>query len=308
MIKTTLKLKDVVLYISNLTTNIEFKKYTLTNTDWEALQELANIFIIFISPTIKLQGQIYTTINKSLLFIYQIYNKLEKQLHILEDKQRYNNTLEYIPSLIEAIKTGLEKLKKYYPRKLNSTTIKEYKPYLFSIIVDPRFKLLHFKEQGLLHFYTTISRDISAIFKAEYFRLKADIKGKSANPTVSFNELIEDTSEVFNISDNSEKELYIQPETIEEEYIIYFKERNEGAKTHPLDWWKTNSHRFPILAVLARRYLAILATSASIESIFSIGGNIITKLRSSLQPETVKELILLKSWGIKDLEELNSHL
>jgi len=27
-----------------------------------------------------------------------------------------------------------------------------------------------------------------------------------------------------------------------------------------------------------------------------------------LQPETVKELILLKSWGIKDLEELNSYL
>jgi len=27
-----------------------------------------------------------------------------------------------------------------------------------------------------------------------------------------------------------------------------------------------------------------------------------------LQPETVKELILLKSWGIKDLEELNRHL
>jgi len=54
MIKTTLELKDVVLYISNLTTNIEFKKYTLTNTDWEALQELADIFIIFVSPTIKL--------------------------------------------------------------------------------------------------------------------------------------------------------------------------------------------------------------------------------------------------------------
>jgi len=95
---------------------------------------------------------------------------------------------------------------------------------------------------------------------------------------------------------------------MEEEYIIYFKERNERAKTHPLNWWKTNSHRFPILTVLARRYLAIPVTLASIESIFNIRGNIIIKLRSSLQPETVKELILLKSWGIKDLEELNNHL
>jgi len=59
---------------------------------------------------------------------------------------------------------------------------------------------------------------------------------------------------------------------------------------------------------MARKYLAIPATSASIESIFSIGGNIITKARNSLQPETVKQLILLKSWGIKDWEELNSNI
>jgi len=209
---------------------------------------------------------------------------------------------------MEAIKAGLEKLRKYYPRKLNLTTIKEYKPYLFSKILNLTFKLLNFKEQGLLHFYTTISLDISVIFKAEYFRLKADLKDKSANLTLSFDEWIEDTLEVFNTSDNLEEELYIQPEIIEEEYIIYFKERNEGVETHPLKWWKANSYRFPIFAVLARRYLATPATSASIESIFSIEGNIITKLRNSLQPETVKELILLKSWGIKDLEELNSHL
>jgi len=60
--------------------------------------------------------------------------------------------------------------------------------------------------------------------------------------------------------------------------------------------------------MLTRQYLAIPATSASIKNIFSIRENIITKLRRSLQPETVKELILLKNWGIKDLEELNSHL
>jgi len=56
MIKVTLELKEVVLYILNLTINNELKKYTLTNTDWEALQELNNIFTIFASPIIKLQG------------------------------------------------------------------------------------------------------------------------------------------------------------------------------------------------------------------------------------------------------------
>ena len=89
---------------------------------------------------------------------------------------------------MEAIKAELEKLREYYPRKLNLTTIKEYKPYPFSKILDLTFKLLNFKEQGLLHLYTTISLDISVIFKAEYFRLKADLKDKSANLTLSFHE------------------------------------------------------------------------------------------------------------------------
>ena len=295
MIKTALELKEVIIYISNLTTNTEFKNYTLTITDQAALQDLADIFAIFVTPTIKLQGQVYTIINKSLLFIYQIYNKLEKQLYILENKQKYHKNNTEATSLIEAIKVGIEKLKKYYPRKLNSTTIKDYKPYLFSIILDPRFKLLHFKEQGLLHFYTNILKDISAIFKAEFFKIKNQLKDKSTtiNPNTSIDEL---QADIYNISEkeesDSESELYIHIKDLEEEY---FKERNKGAKTHLLDQWKANSNRFHILSIIARKYLAIPATLASIESIFSIRGNIITKARNSLQLETVKQLILLKS-------------
>ncbi|EEU33654.1 uncharacterized protein NECHADRAFT_56317, partial [Fusarium vanettenii 77-13-4] len=60
---------------------------------------------------------------------------------------------------------------------------------------------------------------------------------------------------------------------------------------------KTNSIRFPILSILARRYLAIPATSASIESTFSISNNIITKSRNRLDPEVVKKVLLLKSWS-----------
>ena len=50
---------------------------------------------------------------------------------------------------------------------------------------------------------------------------------------------------------------------------------------------------------MARRFLAILATSALIERVFSISGNIITKSRNRLSLETVKKLVLLKSWSIK---------
>jgi len=58
---------------------------------------------------------------------------------------------------------------------------------------------------------------------------------------------------------------------------------------------------------MARRYLAIPATSAPIERIFSISSNIITKSRNRLEPDTVKRIVLLKSWKIKALKELEDN-
>jgi hAT family protein len=58
---------------------------------------------------------------------------------------------------------------------------------------------------------------------------------------------------------------------------------------------------------MARRYLAIPATSAPIERTFSIGSNIISKSRNRLEPETVKQIVLLRSWKIKALKELEDN-
>ena len=35
------------------------------------------IFIVFVKPVLRLQSEYYTNINKALLFVYSIYNKLE---------------------------------------------------------------------------------------------------------------------------------------------------------------------------------------------------------------------------------------
>ena len=60
-----------------------------------------------------------------------------------------------------------------------------------------------------------------------------------------------------------------------------------------LMWWKKHAARFPYLSQLARRYLAMSATSASVERLFSVAGQVITAKRANLHPSTVTLLVFL---------------
>ena len=63
----------------------------------------------------------------------------------------------------------------------------------------------------------------------------------------------------------------------------------------PLAYWELNSSNYPILAILARRYLAIPATSASSERFFSQGALVINKLRNRLNKDTFNIIMCLRS-------------
>jgi hypothetical protein len=58
-------------------------------------------------------------------------------------------------------------------------------------------------------------------------------------------------------------------------------------------WWLQNQKVYPEYAVLARRYLAIPATSAPCERLFSTGGRVIEKRRAALKPNTARAIILV---------------
>jgi len=63
---------------------------------------------------------------------------------------------------------------------------------------------------------------------------------------------------------------------------------------NPLDEWRRGAvHLFPWLGVLARRVLAIPATSAAPERLFCTAGNVMTKTRSRLTCDNMEELFCL---------------
>ena len=63
--------------------------------------------------------------------------------------------------------------------------------------------------------------------------------------------------------------------------------------TDVLCWWKQNEFRFPLLSTAARAVLSVPASSAASERVFSEAGNIVTPLRSRLDPTNVARLVYI---------------
>jgi len=64
---------------------------------------------------------------------------------------------------------------------------------------------------------------------------------------------------------------------------------------HPLLFWKNYENKFPYLSKLARRLYSIPAISACIERQFSAGGLVLNERRSSLNPDTVNDILFIRS-------------
>ena len=81
---------------------------------------------------------------------------------------------------------------------------------------------------------------------------------------------------------------------IEAEVLLYTSSRPVPLNADPLEWWSGHYSDYPHLAVLARRFLCIPATSVPAERVFSAAGIIVNKLRCSLQHNNVDALIFLQ--------------
>ena len=78
------------------------------------------------------------------------------------------------------------------------------------------------------------------------------------------------------------------------EVDTYLSESCIEMTENPLDFWRMNSARFPLLTNAARKYLATPATSAPVERILSIAGKLFRPDRCRLTDTTFETLLLIK--------------
>ncbi|WAR00525.1 TRA1-like protein [Mya arenaria] len=77
------------------------------------------------------------------------------------------------------------------------------------------------------------------------------------------------------------------------EMDCYLSEPSVDPRYPALSWWKQNESKYPKLSILAKKYLAIPASSVSSERIFSLTGNLISKKRSRLRSYLVDMMVFL---------------
>jgi hypothetical protein len=88
----------------------------------------------------------------------------------------------------------------------------------------------------------------------------------------------------------------IPPEPFKEadELSLYLDEARSSEETNPLDYWKINLTKFPVLAKMAKIYMGFPASSGDLERTFSIAGAIQRARRALISLSVIENLILYR--------------
>ncbi|CAF1294249.1 unnamed protein product [Rotaria sordida] len=76
---------------------------------------------------------------------------------------------------------------------------------------------------------------------------------------------------------------------------LSFKFDKDKETTEALQFWKDQQHQFPFLSKYARSILSIPATTTNVEREFSTAGWILNERRTSLQPDKLENILLVRS-------------
>ena len=82
------------------------------------------------------------------------------------------------------------------------------------------------------------------------------------------------------------------------ELTQYLQQERLLRDTDIYQYWKAKQYDYPVVAKIAKDHLAIPAMLAPSESVFSVGGDIVTKKRNRLVGSTIQFIVCLKAWGI----------
>ena len=163
--------------------------------------------------------------------------------------------------------------------------------YLIATLLDPRTKLLSFCDNK---YFPSSWKDeghvfLSTEFKSFYMEHTQgevnDAEAQVPKPSV--------LDDLLGVSSTS---MDVDPSSVngETELNAYMRVQQVANDTDPLMWWKQHQEEFPRLARMTRQYLAVPASSASPERLFSSVGLVKSDLWGSLLDSTLIDVMWAK--------------
>lgn len=239
---------------------------------------MRNVLRPFKTATDATQGDAYITIS----MVYTILVKI-KSTHLLVDA-------EHDSELVQLVKKGIEEqvVERFKDPSFNHAVI--------ATGVDPRFKDFTFidAEDRGAHFTMVLNAaKQQALVHKEHSNQQAELPSvtsdNSVQPRITKKQRVH--QELMELISVPEKQTSMS-DAVEHE-LAKFWDVKVSITVDPLMWWRMHSAEYPILSTLARKYLAIPATSAPAERVFSIAGDVVSKKRNRLKPDIVDKIIFV---------------
>jgi hypothetical protein len=235
---------------------VDRKEFSLNSYEKAVLRELVEVLEPFEEATDMLQGEKYNSIS----FVIPCFLGLKDHLSQL-------NTRYSLP-LVTALNASLD-------RRLGS--IVDNPLYICGAILDPQFKLRW-------------SRDVEAHKQVLHdealkFSMASDTESSEEEPPIA------KKSKLFSFMSSAAKSH--RKKTSHDEIGMYVSDKQDCALS-ALEYWKMQAVELPLLSMLAKRVLAVPATSAPVERVFSQAGEILNSRRSRLLPKNFETLLFLK--------------
>lgn len=156
--------------------------------------------------------------------------------------------------------------------------------------LDPRFKIEHVCEEKVDSIKTRIQKEGVKIAECTPADPTTTSQHGEAEPPSKKRKL----ARILKKKKDDVTTASMSPkDQVEKEMERYLNAPDLDVEGNPLLWWKVEGLRYPILSKLARKYLAVCATSSPSERVFSSSGNIVTPLRTNLKPDKVDKLVFL---------------
>jgi hAT family C-terminal dimerisation region/BED zinc finger len=243
----------------------DLASYQLTDNEWQLLERVRPLLAAFKKATDHLCSDAHPTLGTAVPAYEFLFDRLDE----------YRDACRGLRAIRAATETAIETLERFYAKA-------DAEVYAIATILDPRSKLQYYRNHGWEQ--ARIDKAVDGLHGA-YVRY-CDLAAPSADecPPEDCDDMdLMEYAFGYESDKPDELEAYLAAPTVD-------------RKANAPQWWKTNATTYPCLAAMARDYLAVPATGAPVERVFSDGADLVRPKRGSLSEKSIRESMCLKSW------------